>query len=193
MAATTSTPSSGIEETSRMMTWEAFERLPDGDGMHREIIEGELQALPPAKSKHTVIAANTANILRALEQAGLGRVLSEGGYKLSDEPPTWIQPDVSFLRTERLRQTAGDAYFLGAPELAVEVVSPSETASTLRRKIDLLLKHGGHAVWVVYPKTGIVVVHLPDGASFTRTTGDTLDAPYLLEGWQFPIAKLFEE
>ena len=192
MAATTSTPSLGIEESSQMMTWEAFERLPDGDGMHREIIEGELQALPPAKFGHSQIATHCYEILRELKEKGIGRVYMEAGCKLSEDPATWLQPDVSFIGAAR-KLPAADDYLAGAPDLAVEIVSPSEAAVTLQAKVELLLAAGGRAVWVVYPSTQTIVVHLPGGTSFTRTIGDTLDAPYLLEGWQFPVAKLFGE
>ena len=184
MATTTSTP---------LMTWEAFERLPDGDGMHREIIEGELQILPPPKSGHSRIASNCFQVLLVLKEKGLGRVYLEAGYRLSHDPSTWIQPDVSVIRTERSLETSPDDYFLGAPDLAVEIVSPSETARSLQRKIDLLLKAGSLAVWVIYPKTRKVQVHLPDGTSFTRGVDDMLGLPQLLPGWEFPVAKLFED
>jgi len=87
--------------TTPSLTWEAFERLPDGDGMHREILEGELQVLPPAKSKHSQIASNCFEALLPLKVKGIGRVYLGAGYKLSENPPTWVQPDVSFLRAER--------------------------------------------------------------------------------------------
>jgi hypothetical protein len=71
-----------------------------------------------------------------LENRGQGSVFVEAGYRLSDAPPTWIQPDVSVL-SERASATSGAAYFVRPPELAVEVVSPSETARDLARKVDL--------------------------------------------------------
>jgi Uma2 family endonuclease len=183
MATTTSTP---------VMTWEAFERLPDGHGLHREILEGELQTSPPTKSKHSNIASKLFETLLALQQRGLGRVYLEAGYRLSETPPTWIQPDASFLKIERVRETPEDGYFLGAPEIAVEIVSPSETAASLQRKVHLLLGAGGLAVWVVYPSTRTVVVHNPDGTAMRRIESDVLNAPFPVEGWELPVAKLFE-
>jgi Uma2 family endonuclease len=122
----------------------------------------------------------------------LGAVYQEAGYQLSDDPPTWIQPDVSVLRLERAKATKPDDYFRGAPELAVEVVSPSETALTLNHKIKALLAAGSLAVWVIYPDSSEVRVYLPDGTSFTRGLADTLSAPELLPGWELPVARLFE-
>jgi Uma2 family endonuclease len=117
----------------------------------------------------------------------------EAGYRLSNDPPTWIQPDVSVLRVERARATSGDGYFEGSPELAVEVVSPSETARDLNRKIDALLAGGCLAVWVVYPEEQEVRVFVPGGTSYTRRVNETLTAPELLADWELPVAKLFED
>jgi Uma2 family endonuclease len=176
-----------------IMSWEDFERLPSGDGYHREILEGELQVLPPAKSGHSLIAGNTAESLRRLQKRRLGRVLSEAGYKLSQSPPTWVQPDVSFLTQERIQTTDENGYFIGAPELAIEIVSPSESGADIQRKVTLLLAAGSKAVWLIYPKTKTVQVHLPDGTAFTRGISDTLSAPFLLAGWEFPVAQLFAD
>jgi Uma2 family endonuclease len=175
------------------MTWEAFEQLPEGDGLHRELLEGDLQVLPPAKSKHSKIASNTYEVLLVLKQPGLGRVFLEAGYKLTENQPTWVQPDVSFLRIERVQATGDSQYFTGAPDIAVEVVSPSESANDLERKVRLLLASGSQMVLVIYPEPRTVHVHLPDGTSFTRGIHDMLSAPQFLPGWEFPIAKIFED
>ena len=177
--------------TTNLLSWEAFEQLPD-DGRHLEIIEGELITLPPPKSGHSIIAANAASLLWPLQDQGLGRVFSEAGYKLSENPATWIQPDVSFLRVKRVHATDPDGYFLGAPALAVEIVSPSETARTLNRKVDILLAAGSLAVWVVYPEERRVRVFLPDGTSHRLGPEDLLTFPDLLPGFGVPVAKLFE-
>jgi Uma2 family endonuclease len=184
--ATTTTPTG-------LTSWEAFEKLPDGDGYHREILEGEVQTLPPPKSGHSNIASNAYEALLALKNQGLGRVYLEAGYRLSQDPATWIQPDVSFLRAERVSRASQDDYFTGAPNLAVEVVSPSESAADIQRKVKLLLGAGAEAVWVVYPKTRTVEVHRPDGTSVSRHMKDTLSAPFLPPDWESPVAKLFED
>jgi len=179
--------------TTGQITWQAFEQLPDGDGWHREVLEGELIVLPPPKSRHSEIARRMSRALAAFEDKGVARIYMEAGYKLSDHPPTWIQPDVSVLRVERARATDGEGYFVGSPELAVEVVSPSETARDLNRKIDALLAGGSLAVWVIYPEEQEVRVFLPGGTSYTRRANEMLTAPELLADWEMPVAKLFED
>ncbi len=178
--------------TTSPITWQAFEQLPAGDGFHREVVEGELIVLPPPKSRHSRIARRMARLLMPFEERGIGEVLMEAGYRLSDDPPTWIQPDVSGLRIERARATGGDDYFAGSPELAVEVVSPSETARDLNRKIDALLDGGCLAVWVVYPEEREVRVFVQGGTSYTRRGNETLTVPELLPDWELPVAQLFE-
>lgn len=175
------------------MSWEDFEKLPDGDGYHRELIEGELQILPPPKSRHTIIADRIYRALMPAEAAAGARTFPEAGYKLSTNPSSWVQPDVSMLRNERRKQIEPDGYFLGAPDLAVEVVSPSESASDLNRKVDLLLQSGSLAVWVVYPRQRKVHVHLPGATTLRLGVGDTLFLPELLPGWELAVEKIFED
>lgn len=175
------------------MSWEDFEKLPDGDGYHRELIEGELQILPPPKSRHTIIAHNLHQALVPAAAAAGARAFIEAGYKLSANPSSWVQPDVSVLRNERRKQTETDGYFHGAPELAVEVVSPSESASDLNRKVDLMLQTGALAVCVVYPRQRKVHVHLPGATTLRLGVSDTLSLPELLPGWELPVAKIFED
>ena len=177
--------------TTNLLNWEAFEQLPD-DAMHYELIEGELIALPPPKSGHTLAAKRMYDALTAVERQAECVTFIEAGYKLSHDPATWIQPDVSFIREPRVRATSLDGYFLGAPELAVEVISPSESASDVQRKVELLLKHGSLAVWVAYPRTKKVQVHLANGTSFSRGGTDKLTLNELLSGWELPVSVLFE-
>jgi Uma2 family endonuclease len=179
--------------TTTQMTWESFEKLPDGDGMHRELIKGELQILPPVKSGHSKVAKRVFKALLSAEERSDGQAYFEAGFKLSSDRESWIQPDVSFVRNARVRDTADSGYFIGAPELAIEVVSPSESAADLNRKVELLLKAGALAVWVLYPEQREVRVFLPSGESFRKGLGDTLSLAELLPGWEFPVARLFED
>lgn len=174
--------------TTHLLTWAEFEQYPD-DGMHHELIEGELQVLPPPKSKHSLIAYAVAKALRPLELKG--RVLWEAGYKLSDNPATWIEPDVSFITEPRVLETDPNGYFLGAPDLAVEIISPSESARHIERKIALLLAKGSAAVWVIYPDSQSIHVHTPDRKSVALGAGDQLTLSDLLPGWELPVASLF--
>jgi Uma2 family endonuclease len=94
----------------------------------------------------------------------------DAGYQLTADRRNWIQPVVSFPRTERIQNTADSDYFGGAPELAIEVVSLSESVADLNLKVELLLKAGSLAVWVLYPKQREVRVCLPNGVSYRKAS-----------------------
>jgi len=175
--------------TTHLLTWKEFEQLPDEDV---EIIDGELIHMPFAKMGHNRVAKNTAKGMQPLEANNAGEIFQEAGYKLSEDPVSWIKPDVSFLKMARVRATKPDEWPVGAPELAVEVVSPSETAEDVKRKVDVLLAGGSLAVWVIYPKDREVLVYLPDGSIFRRGVKGVLTMPELLPGWELPVASLFE-
>jgi Uma2 family endonuclease len=121
-----------------------------------------------------------------VDQHGLGDVRIEAGFKLSED--TWVQPDVSFLRTSQLRSTPPGGYFEGAPALAIEVASESNSAAQLDLKMELYFAHGAEEVWVVYPKTRRIRVHFPDGHSETLASG--LQSA-LFPGWSAPLSDLF--
>jgi Uma2 family endonuclease len=92
-----------------------------------------------------------------------------------------------------MTSTPLDEDYYYAPELAVEVFSQSEKPRDLQRKIELLLASGSLAVWVIYPKTQTVKVHLPNGKTYTRGIDESLTFPELLPDWQLPVARIFEE
>jgi len=177
---------------TNVLSWEAFEKTPD-DAMHRELIRGRLICLPPPRAGQSRMATRLSKALRILEDQGLGSVFIEAGSKLSHDPPTWIQPDVSFHRAEHLRLTDPDGYLEYAPELAVEIISPDDSAEDMERKLDTLLAAGTLVVWVIYPDTRKVRVFLRDGSSYSRGIGEKLTLPELLREWELPVAKLFED
>jgi Uma2 family endonuclease len=144
--------------TSTAMTVEEFSRLP-GDGACHEINAGELITLPPPKSMHSRLARSVFIAIHAhLQKEGLREVYMEAGYVLSREPLTIRQPDISVLSKERIQATGEDSYFEGAPELAVEIVSPSDSAEDLEVKVRQYLSAGAKQVWVLYPKPRQVYV-----------------------------------
>ena len=121
------------------LTLEEFSKLPRGQERH-ELNEGKLIAMPPPKFLHNRIARRLFKILEAyLEKSRFGEAFQESGYILLRDPFTIRQPDVSVLSNARIGATGDDDYPLGAPELAVEIVSPSDNAEDLQVKIDQYL------------------------------------------------------
>jgi Uma2 family endonuclease len=171
--------------TRTLITFKQFEKYPD-DGHKHELIRGEHIILPPPKSDHSDIQHLLLRVLQPfVDQQGLGDVRIEAGFKLSDD--TWVQPDVSFLRPAQLRNRPR-GYFEGAPALAIEVASESNTAAQLDLKMELYFAHGAEEVWVVFPQTRRVRAHFPDGHSETLAT-ELRSA--LFPGWASPVSAIF--
>jgi Uma2 family endonuclease len=172
------------------LTLEEFAQL--SDAMRHEISEGELITMAPPKFLHTLVAVAVFELLQAyLKQHGGARAFPEAGYVLSHDPLTIRQPDVSVLTAERIRATNVDAYVEGAPELAVEVVSPSHSAQDLEIKVQQYLHSGAKQVWVVYPIAKRAHVFRPGSQVTVLGETQTLDAGDLLPGFSVKVADLF--
>jgi Uma2 family endonuclease len=153
-----------------LLTFEQFEQLPDEPGK-RELLRGELIELPPAKLKHNDMAhlfydllkPSLANLKGRDPAQPLGRVYIEMGYKISSD--NWFQPDVSITHAG---QAKGD-YLQGAPALAIEIVSESNTAQAIDGKVQDYLAAGGLQVWVVYPKRRHLWIYEADGRAVVHS------------------------
>jgi Uma2 family endonuclease len=144
-----------------LVTFEQFEQFPD-DGMKHELLKGEHLVVPPPKSRHTRIQQKIQDVLRPfVREHRLGEVHIEAGFRLTSD--TWLQPDVSFVRASQIKSSDPNGYYQGAPSLAIEIVSDSNTAVQLDLKTELYFANGSSEVWVVYPKTKKVLVHRADG------------------------------
>jgi Uma2 family endonuclease len=166
------------------VTLEEFARLPK-DGVRHELNAGELLTFPTPKSLHSRIVNAVLDTLVAT------RALPGAGYILSRVPLTIRQPDISILSPERIRATDPDSYFEGAPELAVEVVSPSDSAEDLDIKTKQYFQSGARQVWILYPKTQTVHVFSSGAAAVILDRDQTLEGGDLLPGFSVPVASLF--
>ncbi|MEX2264708.1 MAG: Uma2 family endonuclease [Bryobacteraceae bacterium] len=175
-----------------LLSLEEFSQLPD-DGMQHELDEGELITMPPPKFGHGVTQARLTRILSEfVERFSLGVVVTESGYLLSSDPATVRAPDVSFVRQERLELLNRRDWPASAPDLAVEIVSPSDTAGALERKVRQYLKAGARTVWVVYPGERTLHVYEASGAARILDANQTLTADHILPGFSVPVSKLFD-
>ena len=133
------------------MTVEEFMNIDDDSHRHA-LIKGELLTMPLPKFLHARIVANLIMILAAYVKANrLGVVYGETGYHLERDPDTVLGPDMSFVSKERVEQ-ADDGYYQGPPDLAVEVLSPSDRKGYIERKLVLWLGTGTRSVWLVDPR-----------------------------------------
>jgi Uma2 family endonuclease len=170
------------------LTFEEFEKYQD-DGMKHELIQGEHVTTPPATYGQCRIRQNIHDALWPYVRGQqLGEVYVSAGFKLPGD--TFLRTDASFIRKSQIEHTDPDGYFEGAPALAIEVVSDSNTAARLDLKMHLYLARGAEEVWIVYPKTRRVRAYFPDGH------GETLSAELrctVLPGWSAPHSAIFSE
>ena len=177
----------------QLMTAHDLWLLPD-NGMRRELVRGEVSETMPPGGQHGAIAVILAMLIRMWARRGAGGYVGvEAGYVLAHDPDTVRGPDVSYVRGERIPASGvPEGYWDLAPDLAVEVISPSETAEEVREKVRDFLTAGTPLVWTIYPRTREVIVHTPDGLARTYQEGDVLEYPDILPGFTCTIAELFE-
>jgi Uma2 family endonuclease len=175
-----------------LMTAADLERLPDDD--HRyELVRGELIRMSPVNLGHTTYAHLVSYHLNDFVlPRGLGIVGGEGGFVLEHDPDTVRAPDVHFIRADRVPTgEALDHFGDFAPDLAVEVRSPSDSLVGLYRKADEYFAAGTRLVWIFDPKPKHVHVCTPNGRRVTLGADDTLDGGDVLPGFRLPLRKVF--
>jgi Uma2 family endonuclease len=171
---------------STLLTFAEFEQLPEDEYKH-ELLEGEHIVCPPPGLEHSDYQHWLRDILLP-HAKGRGRVYVEAGYKLGSR--SWLQPDVSLATNEQRKKVSGK-YLEGAPVLAIEVISESNTAREIDRKIGLLFEHGCEEIWVVYPDSRSVWVYRRGEAGATRHT-EELRTPIFRE-LRLDVKALFDQ
>lgn len=166
--------------------------MPD-DGLRRELIEGEVHVTPPPGEEHAVVAAEILISLGTHVRAmGLGRVHSEGGFRIASDPDTVLAPDVAFVSRERIEQVAiGKGYRAGAPDLAVDVVSPRDSFTEVEAKVARWLEAGCRMVVVVNPARRAATVYRSRDDIVLLAESDVLDGGDVVPGWTLPLRELF--
>ncbi|MGH2532065.1 MAG: Uma2 family endonuclease [Thermomicrobiales bacterium] len=182
--------------TTKLLTAEDVLALAADSDDHFELIEGELIRMSPATFEHGWVEGLLGRrIGNHAEEHDLGEVFgSSAGYFFSHDPDTLLQPDVTFVRADRLppRDTWW-AFSEVVPDLVVEVISPSEPRARIRRKIDIYLANGVRLIWFVDPRRQTVTVYAPDREPVPLGAGDALDGEDVLPGFRLAIAALFEQ
>ena len=167
-------------------------QLPPGS--RYALVKGDLRKTPPAGGEHGQLAMHVgASLYQVVTAQNLGRVYAaETGFLLASNPDTVLAPDAAFMHSERLAQIADVAGFIpGAPDLAVEVVSPSDTYTEVEEKVTLWLQHGTRMVIVVNPRRRSVTVYRPDRPVLFLSEQDELSGDDVVPGWSIQVRDLF--
>jgi Uma2 family endonuclease len=173
--------------TGTLLSLTEFTHLPDEPGK-QELSNGELIVVPPPKYVHQKLSRRIYNALHAyLEKAGSGEVWAEAGFQLS--PTTIRQPDVAVVLDHR--GAADDEWLQGAPDIAIEVLSPANSAEDMELKISQYLASGARSMWIVSPKAKQVRIYRADGTHELLGESQVLSCESILPGFALPLDSLF--
>lgn len=163
------------------------------DSKHRyDLIRGEIVKMAPAGGYHGKIAANVIGYLWwHASNEGLGDVYtSETGFVLARDPDVLLAPDAAFITQARV-PTDQQGFYEIAPDLAVEVVSPNDSATHIQQKVAEYLAAGVRLVWIIYPESKTISVYDNAGTVRFLGTDHQLDGGDVLPGFGVPVAEIF--
>jgi Uma2 family endonuclease len=163
-------------------------------GQHCELVRGVIVEMTPAGNLHGIIALEIGFLLRTYVKAhDLGYVTAaETGFVLSAEPATVRAPDVGFIAKARMPQPIPEKYFPGAPDLAVEVISPGDSATDTRDTVLDYLRAGTRLVWIIYPTLRSADVYRSTETAQLVNSDGTLDGGDVLPGFTLPLRDVFQ-
>ncbi|MCU0961784.1 MAG: Uma2 family endonuclease [Pirellulaceae bacterium] len=176
------------------MTMQQFAAL-SLDAGRSELVEGEVRMMLPAGGRHGRVAMTCGRRLaNHVDEHHLGAVYAaETGFVLARDPDTVRAPDVAFVSAERLPDIGDESAFVPfAPDLAIEVISPTDSFSAVEEKAFSWLAAGTRMVLLVDPANETVHVYRAAGAITVLGKGEVLSAADVVPGWQLAIAKLFQ-
>ena len=179
------------------MTVEEFLALPD-DGVERMLIDGVVRELGTTVRgwRHAAVQANISHLLQA-RGPGSATAAWPRRRRRGRVPPLDGDPRRGRYRlclAELVAATPkGQAYFIGSPTLAVEVLSPSDTQGDVDDKVAAYLEADVPMVWVVQTRFQTVTVYRPDAQPSLYNVGDEIDAEPHLPGFRAAVAMIFED
>jgi Uma2 family endonuclease len=162
--------------TNQLLTVEEFRRLPEEEGpVYHELRHGEVVAVTRPKLKHHLIQSRLRDRIKALAPTG-SFVEYEVAFRALPEYELRVA-DVAFISPERIAQVDPNDNPHGAPDLVIEVLSPSNTVAEIYDKEKLCLENGAQEFWIVDPDRSQVKVSTPDGRTVTYQSGQEIPMP----------------
>jgi len=174
----------------KLMTVEEF--WEQYAGKPYDLIDGEVIEIMPTGVEHGMMEHRLSRRLgNWADDSHMGRVLvGEVGVQLG--PHTVRGVDIAFLSNASLAKIKHPHKYLPfGPDLAVEIVSPGNTANEIASKVDLYLRAGTRLVWIVYPELQRIDIYEAGGRFKSVKVGDMLDGGDVLPGLQIPVSDLF--
>jgi Uma2 family endonuclease len=183
---------SAVATTTKPITAEELWRMPNDQ--RRELVKGEIRTMAPSGFDHGAIIDNLHVLLSTHVRAKkLGRVLgAETGFKLAKNPDTVRGADISFITAARLPARGRPVGFWdGAPDLAVEVISPTDTLKEVEEKAGDYVAAGTRLVWVVNPRTRTITIYRGGAEPVVLREADSLDGEDVVPGFKCGVSEVF--
>jgi Uma2 family endonuclease len=178
--------------TTHLVT--AEELLEMGSDAPYELWEGVLKHVSPSSSKSSIVAVEIASAILTFVKAGrMGYVTgADSGYVLNSNPHTVVATDVGFFRRGRYDGDMPErGFYPMPPDLAVEVISPTDERTDVRQKQELYARSGVPLIWWVDPEARTVTVHQPGHEPRVLNELQTLDGGDVLPGFSLPVEHIF--
>jgi Uma2 family endonuclease len=169
-------------------------QLLETPGLGRcELVQGELVLMSPSGYEHGIVAGRIHTRLASfVERRSLGMVTAaETGFHIGRDPDTVRAPDVGFIRADRAPRVRTRGFFPGPPDLAVEVVSPTDRPGEVLAKVRDWLAAGCRVVWVADPMPQTVTVYRGSHEPVILTNVDELTDDALLPGFRLAVSDVF--
>lgn len=183
-----------MTETKVRLSAEEFIELVAHDERKLELVGGEVvEVVRPGPLHGRRLTRLNVLLEPAASEAG-GWLASDVGCRVARDPDQIRGPDLLYMSPERLPPDWRERSFLeGAPDLAIEVVSPGDTMADLQAKVREYLAAGSRLVWLVEPRSRTVTVYRPDGSATLLGEDDTLTGEDVLPGLRLPVRQIFQD
>lgn len=175
----------------RRLTIEEYADLQEPDEYQSELVRGFLVRQPRPGARHGRVQLRIGHRLESyVAKRGLGLVLVEAGVVFSRDPPTVRGPDVAFYTSERAPDPVPAGFLEIAPDLAVEVLSPSNRAGEIQEKVAEYLDAGTRMVWVVDPASRTATVYRSRDEIRLLAGDDELEGGDVVPGFRARLSEL---
>lgn len=173
------------ESPAELLSVEEYARLQESEEYRSELVRGVLVREPRPGAEHARVQVRLAGRVDAhVERKGLGAVFTDVGVELPGTSRTVRGPDIAFYAAERVPDPLPRGFLETAPDLAVEIVSPSNSASEMVEKVADYLTAGVRLVWVVDPSSRTATVYRSREDIRIVTGDEILDGDEVVPGFR---------
>lgn len=185
-----------MDAVRKLITIAEFEKFvdaPDNSERLFELIDGEIFEKMPTEEHGYVGARFVIRLGAFVEPNRLGRITVEARHRIPQDDQNSYLPDIAFTSEARKLPLVKKGNVPQMPDLAIDIKSPTDSATKLRRKAAYYLENGAKMVWLVFPEKRCIEVYTAEEDLFILYEHDELTGGDVLPGFTITVADLFEE